>query len=118
MEDSRLARIKKVLIIRRTADNMSQEEVLLETPSIKLAKAALEDYFNFIFLADRMVAERKTMREHYPQMVRRHAAEEEGSEDYAEVWDLLVRPDVWFSGEERLVERIYVKVIRYEGGNE
>ena len=118
MEETKLARIKKVLVVRREAGDITNETTLLETSSIKLAKAALEDFFNFIFLADKIVAERKTMWEHYPEMVRRHNVALEEGEDCAEAWDLLVRPDVWFSGEERLIASIYLRVVRYEGGNE
>lgn len=107
-------RIKKVLVIRIPAENGSlidRSEFLLDETSITLAKAGLENYFRIISAADALVAKGKTPADHYPQSFRCHVPELENEEN-VEVWDACLRPDFWFSREEILLERIFIKIVR------
>lgn len=88
-----------------------REEILLDETSITMAKAGLENYFRIISAADALVMKDKSPADHYPQSFRYHVPELE-NEDNVEVWDLVMRPDFWFSREETLLERIFIKVIR------
>ena len=109
------SRIKKVLVVRIPAEDgqlIDRSEFLMDETTIAAAKAGLQNYFRILDAANILAMKGKTPADHYPQLMHCHVPELESSEDNAEVWDIYLRPDFWYSMEAVLQERIFIKVVR------